>query len=38
MLHHERLKPPLRDYPADEWNVIEKELGAGARRPTRFAP
>jgi alpha,alpha-trehalose phosphorylase len=24
MLHHERLRPPLRDYPADEWNVIEK--------------
>jgi alpha,alpha-trehalose phosphorylase len=24
MLHHERLRPPLHDYPADEWNVIEK--------------
>jgi alpha,alpha-trehalose phosphorylase len=24
MIHHERLKPPPRDYPADEWNVIEK--------------
>src|SRR5215208_6003270 len=24
MIHHERLRPPLRDYPADEWNVIEK--------------
>ena len=24
MLHHERLKPPSRDYPADEWNIIEK--------------
>jgi alpha,alpha-trehalose phosphorylase len=24
MLHHERLKPPSQDYPADEWNVIEK--------------
>ena len=24
MLHHERLRPPLRDYPADEWNVVEK--------------
>src|SRR5215471_2591867 len=24
MLHHERLKPPSHDYPADEWNVIEK--------------
>ena len=26
MLHHERLRPPLRDYPADEWNVIEKRF------------
>src|SRR5215831_9856127 len=26
MLHHERLKPPPRDYPADEWNVIEKRV------------
>jgi alpha,alpha-trehalose phosphorylase len=24
MLHHERLRPPSRDYPADEWNVVEK--------------
>lgn len=24
MLHHERLRPPLHDYPADEWNVVEK--------------
>jgi alpha,alpha-trehalose phosphorylase len=24
MIHHERLRPPLHDYPADEWNVIEK--------------
>jgi alpha,alpha-trehalose phosphorylase len=24
MLHHERLRPPAHDYPADEWNVIEK--------------
>ena len=24
MLHHERLRPPSDDYPADEWNVIEK--------------
>ena len=24
MIHHERLKPPTRDYPADEWNIIEK--------------
>src|SRR5208337_636683 len=24
MLHHKRLKPPSRDFLADEWNVIEK--------------
>ncbi|MDH2350268.1 glycosyl hydrolase family 65 protein [Bradyrhizobium sp. SSUT112] len=24
MIRHERLKPPSHDYPADEWNVIEK--------------
>ena len=24
MIHHERLRPPFHDYPADEWNVIEK--------------
>jgi alpha,alpha-trehalose phosphorylase len=24
MLHHERLRPPSREYPADEWNIIEK--------------
>src|SRR3974390_2444943 len=24
MLHHQRLRPPSHDYPADEWNVIEK--------------
>ena len=24
MLHHERLRPSSHDYPADEWNVIEK--------------
>ncbi len=24
MIHHERLRPPSHDYPADEWNVIEK--------------
>jgi len=24
MLHHKRLKPPPRDFLADEWNVIEK--------------
>src|SRR5215469_5634542 len=26
MLHHARLRPPSRDYPADEWNVIEKRF------------
>src|SRR5262247_937552 len=26
MLHHERLRPPFHDYPADEWNVIEKRF------------
>jgi alpha,alpha-trehalose phosphorylase len=26
MIHHERLKPPTRDYPADEWNIMEKEF------------
>jgi alpha,alpha-trehalose phosphorylase len=24
MLHHKRLKPPPLDFPADEWNLIEK--------------
>jgi alpha,alpha-trehalose phosphorylase len=24
MIRHERVRPPLREYPADEWNVIEK--------------
>jgi alpha,alpha-trehalose phosphorylase len=24
MIHHERLRAPSHDYPADEWNVIEK--------------
>ncbi len=24
MIHHERLRPPTRDYPADEWNIVEK--------------
>src|ERR1051326_7989515 len=24
MLHHERLKPPIYDYPPDEWNLIEQ--------------
>jgi hypothetical protein len=26
MIHHERLRPPSHDYPADEWNVIEKRF------------
>jgi alpha,alpha-trehalose phosphorylase len=26
MIHHERLRPPSLDYPADEWNVIEKRF------------
>jgi alpha,alpha-trehalose phosphorylase len=26
MLHHERLRPPSHDYPADAWNVIEKRF------------
>src|SRR5215475_633848 len=24
MLHHVRYRPPFHDYPADEWNVVEK--------------
>jgi alpha,alpha-trehalose phosphorylase len=24
MIHHERLRPPPHEYPADEWHVIEK--------------
>jgi len=24
MLHRERFKPPSRDYPADEWNVMKR--------------
>ncbi|SFV38183.1 glycoside hydrolase family 65 protein [Hyphomicrobium facile] len=24
MIHHEPLRPPSHDYPADEWNIIEK--------------
>jgi alpha,alpha-trehalose phosphorylase len=24
MIHHERFRPPFHDYPADEWNIIEK--------------
>ena len=23
MIHHERLRPPSHDFPADEWNVVE---------------
>jgi alpha,alpha-trehalose phosphorylase len=26
MLHRERLRPPVHDYPPDEWNIIEKAL------------
>ena len=26
MLYHEPLRPPSRDNPADEWNVIEKRF------------
>jgi alpha,alpha-trehalose phosphorylase len=26
MLHHERLRPPAHDYPADEWHLIEKRF------------
>src|SRR5215831_1771302 len=26
MIHHVRLRPPLHDYPADEWNIIEKKF------------
>jgi len=26
MIHHERLRPPPHDYPADEWNIIEKRF------------
>jgi alpha,alpha-trehalose phosphorylase len=26
MLHHERVKPPTKDYPPDEWNLIEKHF------------
>jgi trehalose/maltose hydrolase-like predicted phosphorylase len=24
MIHHERLRPPPHEYPADEWNIVEK--------------
>jgi alpha,alpha-trehalose phosphorylase len=26
MIHHERLKPPIQDYPPDEWGLIEKRF------------
>jgi alpha,alpha-trehalose phosphorylase len=26
MIHHERLRPPSHDYPADEWSIIEKRF------------
>jgi alpha,alpha-trehalose phosphorylase len=26
MLHHERLKPPIDDYPPNEWSLIEKSF------------
>ena len=26
MLHHERLRPPIHDYPANEWNIVEKRF------------
>lgn len=26
MIHHQRLRPPSQDYPADEWNVVEKRF------------
>jgi len=26
MIHHERLRPSSHDYPADEWNIIEKKF------------
>jgi alpha,alpha-trehalose phosphorylase len=26
MLHHQRLRPPSHDYPADDWNIIEKKF------------
>jgi alpha,alpha-trehalose phosphorylase len=24
MIHHERVKPPIQDYPPDEWGLVEK--------------
>ena len=26
MIHHEKLRPPIGDYPPDEWCVIEKKF------------
>jgi alpha,alpha-trehalose phosphorylase len=26
MIHHERVTPPIHIYPADEWNIIEKQF------------
>jgi alpha,alpha-trehalose phosphorylase len=26
VIHHERVKPPSRDYPGDEWSLIEKRF------------
>jgi alpha,alpha-trehalose phosphorylase len=26
MIHHERLRPPSRDYLADDWNVVENRF------------
>jgi hypothetical protein len=26
MIHHERLRPPSSDYPADDWNVVENRF------------
>ena len=26
MIHHERLRPPIHDYLADEWNIVEKRF------------
>jgi alpha,alpha-trehalose phosphorylase len=26
MLHHERFRPSFRDFPADEWNIVEKKF------------
>jgi len=26
MIHHERLRPPPQDYPADEWHIVERKF------------